>query len=138
MIVADDGARFRFVGREWRSQAAQPRLGVRVDFVAGSRERRPRCTKSWHLDALRRLDARVGFDQSLAAQGLDERYGGLYRSSDEGMVLGFCAGLAHKTDAPLWAIRVGMLIAVLFVIGLLYFVAIFLPKRPTRGVPHPS
>jgi hypothetical protein len=46
--------------------------------------------------------------------------------------------LAHKFDAPLWVVRVAWLIAGFAVIGWLYFGALFLPKLPTRGVPHPG
>ena len=67
---------------------------------------------------------------------LDERYGSIYCSSDEKIVLGLGGGLAHKFGLPPAAMRV----IIFFVpFGLVaYIAAFFLPKLPTKGVPRPK
>ncbi len=35
VITGEDGNRYRFEGREWKSAARQPTAGLPVDFVAG-------------------------------------------------------------------------------------------------------
>jgi phage shock protein PspC (stress-responsive transcriptional regulator) len=137
VITAEDGNRYRFEGREWLSAARQPTAGVPVDFVAGE----PGVATQVYVDPMAggRGSAWGTSSASLQALGLDERYAGLYRSSDEGMILGFAAGLAHKFNAPVGVIRIFWLVSLLFVFGFfLYFVGIFFPQVPTRGVPHPQ
>ncbi|MFN7812037.1 MAG: PspC domain-containing protein [Planctomycetia bacterium] len=63
---------------------------------------------------------------------MDSVYTGLYRSSDERVVLGVCAGIAHKWKVPLLAVRIAMVILSLFLVGWAYFVGAFLPPLPTR------
>jgi phage shock protein PspC (stress-responsive transcriptional regulator) len=62
---------------------------------------------------------------------LDERYNSLYCSSDEKWIFGLCAGIAHKFKLPKAAVR----FAALWGPILFYFVALFLPKLPTKDVP---
>lgn len=76
--------------------------------------------------------------QTLAEQGLDERYGGLYCSRDEKMVLGLCGGLAHKFGIQLGVVRAVVFLGMMFVLWIPYLVAFFLPKLPTKNVPHPA
>jgi phage shock protein PspC (stress-responsive transcriptional regulator) len=136
VITGEDDNRYRFEGREWKSAARQPTAGLRVDFVAGE----PGLATEVYVDPTAG-SARSAWGTSFAAlqaQGLDERYAGLYRSSDEGMILGFAAGLAHKFNAPVGWIRVFWLVSLFFVVGFLYFGGIFFPKLPTRDVPHPQ
>ncbi len=136
LITGDDGGRYRFEGTDWKSQATQPRPGVRVDFLGSDGTASevyvdptaPGGSGTWGASASR---------ASFAAQGLDDRYRGLYRSSDEGVLLGLCAGVGHKFDAPVGVVRLAVVIAAFFVFGFLYFAGIFVPAVPTRGVPHP-
>jgi len=59
-----------------------------------------------------------------------EIYPILYRSSDEGIIIGFFAGLGHKFDVNPWFFRI---IALLLPgINLIYFMTQFLPTYPTR------
>lgn len=59
---------------------------------------------------------------------------GLYRSSDERILLGFCGGLAHKFQVPVIVVRVLLAISLWLFVGWAYWLAIFLPARPTKDV----
>lgn len=70
----------------------------------------------------------------------DPRYLSLYKSSDQVMILGLSAGVAHRFGKPLLLIR-----AVTFfgfgtgIFVLIYYVVAFMvPALPTKGVPSPS
>jgi phage shock protein PspC (stress-responsive transcriptional regulator) len=67
-----------------------------------------------------------------APKAIDHRYGGLYRSSDERMVLGVCAGLAHKWSVPVMAVRVAVVLLLPLLMGWAYFLGAFLPALPTK------
>ena len=67
-----------------------------------------------------------------APQALDPRYGRLYRSSDERMLLGVCAGLAHKWNVPALAVRVAVMLLLPMLMGWAYFLGAFLPAVPTK------
>ena len=68
-----------------------------------------------------------------APKGTDPRYGWLYRSSDERMVLGVCAGLAHKWNVPVMAVRVAVVLLLPLLMGWAYFLGAFLPAVPTKS-----
>ena len=71
---------------------------------------------------------------SNAPGGMRQRvnYDGIYCSSDEKMILGFCSGLAHKFNVNIGVMR----IIAFFSVGYcyLYLVGIFLPKHPTKNL----
>jgi phage shock protein PspC (stress-responsive transcriptional regulator) len=58
-------------------------------------------------------------------------YPKLYRSSDEGIIIGFFAGLGHKFDVNPWFLRI---ICILFfpLMIWIYFLTLLLPVCPTR------
>jgi len=62
----------------------------------------------------------------------------LYRSSDEKVVAGVCAGLAHRLDLNVTGLRWAVALVSLFLTGVpvLVYVALWavLKERPTRGV----
>lgn len=62
----------------------------------------------------------------------DPRYGRLYRSSDQGMVLGVCAGLAHKWNISVTPLRVAVVMLLPLLMGWAYFLGAFLPAVPTK------
>ena len=64
--------------------------------------------------------------------GMDPRYGWLYRSSDDRMVLGVCAGLAHKWGVAVPAVRVAVVLLFPLLMGWAYFLGAFLPTLPTK------
>ena len=64
--------------------------------------------------------------------------GKFYRSSDEKMVAGVCAGLAHRLDLNMTGLRWVVALVTLFLSGVLAIVYIvlwaILKARPTAGV----
>jgi len=70
------------------------------------------------------------------ATNLDQRYGSIYCSSDQKLVLGLCGGLAHKFGLPPAAMRVIVFFVPFGIVA--YIAAFFLPKLPTKGVPRPA
>lgn len=62
----------------------------------------------------------------------------IYRSSDEGLLLGFCAGIGHRFRIHGGIVRLAYVIIILFTASImfwLYWLTIFLPRYPTRNVP---
>jgi len=130
VVSGDDGNRYRFAGSDWKATGAMPRAGARVDFVAADG-----VASEIYLDT---AAGPAGWGQSAPLpDGLDDRYRGLYCSSDEKMVLGLCGGLAHKFGVQVSVVRVVVFLVMMFVLWIPYLVGIFLPKVPTRGVPRP-
>lgn len=126
VISGDDGNRYTFQGKEWKSQA-HPSAGARVDF-----EVEGKLAIGVYLDAITTHLERSATDDD----GLDERYKSIYCSSDDRFLLGLCGGLAHKFGLPSASMRVIVFISLFFAIGWFYFVGIFLPKLPTKNVPR--
>jgi phage shock protein PspC (stress-responsive transcriptional regulator) len=124
-ISGDDGNRYTFSGKEWKSQTL-PSVGLLVDF--DTEEKVALCV---YLDGPAKAVSTVNSPADITG---DERYRSFYCSSDEKILLGFCGGLAHKFNLPIVALRV--IVFVTFFVGLLYFVGIFLPKLPTKDVPR--
>lgn len=79
------------------------------------------------------LPAAASAVSALPSTNIDDRYNSLYCSSDEKWILGLCGGIAHKFKLPVAAVR----FAALWGPILFYFVALFLPKLPTKGIPDP-
>jgi phage shock protein PspC (stress-responsive transcriptional regulator) len=67
-------------------------------------------------------------------KSLHKDYNGLYRSSDDKVILGLCGGLAHKLEMPVLLVRLIMFIILWFGVVFIYFVALFLPKLPTKNL----
>ena len=129
VVSGDDGNRYRFAGADWKATGAMPRAGARVDFVAADG-----VASEIYLDT---AAGPAGWGQAPLPDGLDDRYRGLYCSSDEKLVLGLCGGLAHKFGVQVSVVRVVVFFVMMFVLWIPYLVGIFLPKVPTRGVPRP-
>jgi phage shock protein PspC (stress-responsive transcriptional regulator) len=67
----------------------------------------------------------------------DPRYSGLYRSSDQRMLLGVCAGLAHKLGVPVIGVRIVFFLSLYVLVGWAYFLGLALPALPTKYAPSP-
>ena len=67
----------------------------------------------------------------------DQRYAGLYRSSDQRLLLGVCAGLAHKLGLPVISIRIAAFLSLYVLVGWAYFLGAALPALPTKPAPAP-
>ena len=129
VVSGDDGNRYRFAGADWKATGAMPRA------AHGSTSWPPTGSHRRSISTQRRA-TRGGGSRPLP-DGLDDRYRGLYCSSDEKMVLGLCGGLAHKFGVQVSVVRVVVFLVMMFVLWIPYLVGIFLPKVPTRGVPRP-
>jgi len=129
VISGDDGNRYKFAGAEWKSSRSQPRPGMKVDFIGSEGT----ATEIY-------LDVAAGAQWNAAPlpDGLDERYRGLYCSSDERLILGLCGGLAHKFGVQIGVMRAIVFLFGIFVLWVPYLIGIFLPKVPTRGMPRPT
>lgn len=128
VISGEDGNRYRFAGTDWKSQGRQPFPGSSVDFVAAG-------------DLATDVYVDTPAPASRAADwpaGLDERYRGLYRSSDEGRVMGLCAGIAHKYGWQLGVVRFVMFVVTIWFAFIPYLLAFFVPALPTKGIPRPA
>ncbi|MCX7420943.1 MAG: GYF domain-containing protein [Planctomycetia bacterium] len=67
---------------------------------------------------------------------LDERYGSIYCSSDQKILLGLGGGLAHKFGLPPAVTRIALIFIPFGLVA--YIAAFFLPKLPTKGMPKPA
>jgi phage shock protein PspC (stress-responsive transcriptional regulator) len=67
---------------------------------------------------------------------MDARYDGLYRSSDDRVLLGLCGGMAHKWGVPATIVRLVVVGLAGCVVGLAYFAGVFAPELRTRNVPR--
>jgi phage shock protein PspC (stress-responsive transcriptional regulator) len=125
VISGDDGNRYTFVGKEWKS-STPPQAGLRVDF-----DNEDRTALAVYLDP-------VVAKGMLRSSNLDDsHYDGFYRSSDDKMLAGVCAGIAHKWDVNQAGLRFATFLATLF-FGfplLIYIVCwIVFPAHPTKNV----
>ena len=118
LISGDDGVRYTFVGSDWRP-AELPLEGTRIDFVAE------------HGAAKEIFAAQPRLEVQSSESGL-------YRSSDQVLVGGVCAGLAHRSGIPVWVMRVLVAVLSLFLwwgtIPLYVAACLTLPRRPTAQV----
>ncbi len=121
VIAGDDGRRYTFPGREWKS-SKPPQAGMRVDF-----ETVERTAQGVYIDPL----PPSGWGEHLVTEA---PYGGFYRSSDDKFIAGVCAGLAHKWQVNRGGLRFAVAFGTFFIgIPLFIYVAgwIVLPERPT-------
>lgn len=81
--------------------------------------------------ALKTIKKNIFKSASSASSGA---YEGLYCSTDDKIILGFCGGLAHKFGIQTSIVRVIVVISSLFMVGWLYFIGFFLPKLPTKNI----
>ncbi len=137
LISGDDGARYGFGVAEWKEKQP-PVKGLRVDFVAGDGQR----ATDVYIDPANQAATTGGWAGGApgtgSPAGLDERYRGLYCSTDDKVLIGLCGGLAHKFGLDVGYVRAGMFLIGFFVIWLPYLLGFFLPRLPTKGVPRPS
>jgi phage shock protein PspC (stress-responsive transcriptional regulator) len=114
VISGDDGGRYTFSGSEWRSRD-YPSPQMQVDFVpeAGSAK------------AIYTVIADPAGDHHE-----------LYRSSDQRVIAGVCAGLAHRWGTSILGVRLIYFFATMFLwvflLPLYIFLWLLLPRRPTK------
>ena len=102
VISGDDGNRYIFIGKEWKS-SVPPQAGSRVDYDTEGRT------------ALAvYLDQAVAVTKRGSSNVEDSLYDGFYRSSDDKMLTGVCAGLAHKWNVNCVGLRIATFLVTLF------------------------
>jgi phage shock protein PspC (stress-responsive transcriptional regulator) len=119
LISGEDGQRYRFSAAEWMAEGF-PIAGANVDFVGSASTAR----EIFALNA-------PALSQTKPALHADD---GMYKSSDDKMVMGVCAGLAHKLNISRAGLRiVTFLLAIFFVFPILIYIAmgLVLRARPT-------
>lgn len=119
VISGDDGNRYTFVGQEWKPNSL-PNTGKRVDFEAEGQK-----ALAVYLDQPR--GNRLFSESPLE---------GFYRSSDDKMLTGVCAGLAHKWQVSRPGLRFATCLVSLFfgVPALIYILCwIVFPEQATKN-----
>ena len=125
VISGDDGNRYTFSGKEWKSPAP-PQAGVRVDYDTDGRTA---------LGVY--VDQAITKSPYVSSSPDSDPAGGFYRSSDDKMLAGVCAGLAHKWNISRSGLRVAtFLVTLFFWVPLLVYIVcwIIFPPRLTKTV----
>lgn len=121
LISGNDGVRYTFQAKEWRSNNVLPQSGVQVEFEANG------------YSALGIYAVSGASHSTIKARGSSESKDGYYRSADDHFIGGVCAGLAHKWDRPTLIVR---LVFLLFIPFFAWFVYLILwlawKERPTK------
>jgi phage shock protein PspC (stress-responsive transcriptional regulator) len=115
-ISGDDGVRYEFKGSEWHADGF-PEVGRGVDFVveAGA------ATKVFTIGK---------------APAASSDTDGLYKSSDDKVMLGVCAGIAHKFGVNLTGLRLTTFLICFFLWVPLFVylgLGIILKAKPTKA-----
>lgn len=126
IISGDDKKRYSFLANEWKSESC-PVIGIRVKFKI-----RQEFAIDIYCDKHIRPIPSEKVNLILQDNIRRRRYEGIYCSSNDKWILGLCGGLAHKLKMPVIIVRVVVFLSLFYVIGLLYFIGIFLPKLPTK------
>jgi phage shock protein PspC (stress-responsive transcriptional regulator) len=120
VISGDSGGRYGFSGSDWKSSHALPNRGTRVDFI--------------HLNGKATDIYEIGSDHQA---GSTTGYRGLYRSSDDNVLGGVCAGLAHKWQSGKTGIRCAfVLLGLVYCFGVIAYAVLWMVAKPlpTKGV----
>lgn len=132
-ILGDDGRRYQFAGSEWKL-TVPPTPNMRLNFEVAN-------------GIARSIFAQPGIVAACKPSILSRPSGGsskLYRSSDEKVLGGVCAGLAHLYSYDKVIVRViaaailvfpftGWIALIVYIIGWCSLAAV-----PTKGVPAPN
>jgi len=117
VISGDDGTRYTFVSKEWKS-STPPQVGLRVDY-----------------DTSDHTALAVYLDQMTSSNVDNPPHEGFYRSSDDKMLAGVCAGLAHKWNFSRAGLRFATALVTIFIwVPLLAYIVcwVVFPARPTK------
>lgn len=79
-------------------------------------------------EKIKSTDQKMQNDKAIKSNG----YEGLYCSSDDKILLGFCGGLAHKFGVQTSIVRFIVFISGFFFVGWFYLAGLFLPKHSTK------
>jgi len=136
LISGDDGNRYAFAGKEWKAKDL-PVAGRRVDFQADGANAIGVYLDLPATDSPSRPAPSAGpLDESLLPSIHDAGCPSFYRSADENMLGGVCAGLARKWNLTILPMRIltAFAIVISYGFGLLAYIAcwVFLPRCRTR------
>lgn len=112
IITGDNGIRYNFVSASWGSTTVLPAIGLTVEFIASG------------------LNAHDIYPLVVKAQHGNPSSSEYYRSSDNTMISGVCAGLAHKWNSDVMLVRIAMLFIPLG--WVFYIIGTGWPSKPTR------
>jgi len=115
-ISSSDGLRYSFNAAEWLSSDKTPTAGMEVEFLANG-------TQAKSIFVVAKVTP------SSTSVGISSSH---YRSSDNALVSGVCAGLAHKWKTDTILIRIVMLFVPLGWI-LYIFASMSWEERPTKN-----
>ena len=114
-ISGDDGNRYKFSAAEWRHQSP-PVAGQKVDFVAANGV----ATEIFVVES----------GAGKGAGGSDQK-DGLYKSSNQKMVMGVCGGLADKFGINLTILRIVMFVlCAFFFLPLIVYLVLGIVLKP--------
>lgn len=113
-ISGDDGNRYTFSAADWMSYEHKPANGLEVEFLTDG-------SMAKSIFALGgNATAHTNYKSS----------SDYYRSSDNGLLAGVCAGLAHKWNTDAILVRLGMLFIPLG--WIFYIIGATWPSKPTK------
>ena len=113
-ISGNDGNRYTFSANDWMSYEYKPANGIEVEFLTDG-------------PIAKSIFALGGSNSSSTNSRSSSDY---YRSSDNALLAGVCAGLAHKWNTDAILIRLGMLFIPLG--WLIYIIGTSWPSKPTK------
>lgn len=114
-ISGDDGGRYAFTNRDWK-EADAPVKGAHVDFVVEAGKA-------------------TGVFFKAGPSGLLASDNSWYKSSDDKALAGVCAGVAHKHNVSVLALRVITVVtSIFFIVPLILYIVlwIILEDKSTR------
>jgi phage shock protein PspC (stress-responsive transcriptional regulator) len=112
LISGENGVRYNFISAKWGSTTIPPRISLLVEFIANGQ------------------NAEDIYPSVNTTQNDNKISSNYYRSSDNGLLAGVCAGLAHKWNTDAILIRLGMLFIPLG--WLIYIIGTSWPSKPTK------
>jgi phage shock protein PspC (stress-responsive transcriptional regulator) len=113
-ISGNDGTRYTFSAVDWLSFENKPASGLEVEFLTDG--------------ATAKSIFALGGNTSSSTSSRSSS--GYYRSSDNGLLAGVCAGLAHKWNSDTILVRLGMLFIPFGII--FYIIGTTWPSKPTK------
>jgi phage shock protein PspC (stress-responsive transcriptional regulator) len=112
LINGENGIRYNFISAKWGSATVPPTMGLLVEFIANGQS------------------AEDIYPSVKNQQNVNTSSSDYYRSSDNALLAGVCAGLAHKWNTDAILIRLGMLFIPL--VWIFYIIGATWPSKPTK------
>ncbi len=117
VIITEDSQRYKFINSEWK-ESSLPQKGMAVEFL---------------IEGSEATEIYLGLGQNtLQSQGND-----WYKSSDDKVLAGVCAGIGHKHNVSISALRIVTVItSIFFIVPLILYIVLWvlLDARSTRVI----